>query len=125
MAVSAFSSMRDIVPRYVRRLLPLGGLVSGRSITKAIDRAGQRAGFDPDLASPVAAIARTDASVLLLHGTLDQRVPASHSAAIRDAAAGACELKLIDGATHLSIMAGESGQTVIREAADWFDRLEP
>jgi pimeloyl-ACP methyl ester carboxylesterase len=48
-AVASFSSLRSVIPRYVRLFFPVRGwFMSEGQIQAAIDRAAERAGFDPD-----------------------------------------------------------------------------
>jgi alpha-beta hydrolase superfamily lysophospholipase len=112
-AVAPFVSLRRIVPEYTPLPLP-------RSfVDSCVDEAGAEGGFDPDAASPLGAIARTKAPVLLLHGDADERIPIAHSREL--AAAGHAELIVVPGATHESI----GGASELRDRAiPWLvDRL--
>jgi pimeloyl-ACP methyl ester carboxylesterase len=67
-AVAPFGSLRGVVPHYVEHYLPLvGRLVPDAFIQEGVDQAGALAGFDPDEASPLRAISRTRAQILLSH----------------------------------------------------------
>jgi pimeloyl-ACP methyl ester carboxylesterase len=96
-AIAPFASLRSVVPGYAPVPLP-ASFVSG-----AIDIAGREGGFDPDQASPVVAIARSNAPVLLIHGQDDHRIPAWHSQLILAARRENTELLLVAGAGHQSI----------------------
>jgi pimeloyl-ACP methyl ester carboxylesterase len=96
-AIAPFASLRSVVPGYAPVPLP-ASFVSG-----AIDIAGREGGFDPDEASPVLAIARSNAPVLLIHGQDDRRIPAWHSQLILAARRDNTELLLVAGAGHQSI----------------------
>jgi pimeloyl-ACP methyl ester carboxylesterase len=76
-------------------------------VTAAIARAGERAGFPPSEASPVAAAARIHVPVLLIHGAADDETPCRHSQHIFDALAGAKRLLLVPGAGHNDVLARE------------------
>jgi pimeloyl-ACP methyl ester carboxylesterase len=106
-AIAPFASLRSVVPAYAPVPLP-ASFVSG-----AIDMAGREGGFDPDEASPVLAIARSRAAVLLIHGLDDHRIPAWHSKLILAAGRGHTELFLVPGAGHRSI----ASDPVIRDRA--------
>jgi pimeloyl-ACP methyl ester carboxylesterase len=106
-AIAPFASLRSVVPGYAPVPLP-PSFVSG-----AIDIAGREGGFDPDAASPVLAIARSNAPVLLIHGQDDHRIPAWHSQLILAARRDNTELLLVAGAGHRSI----ADDPVIREHA--------
>ena len=112
-AVAPFMTLRAVVPGYTPVPLPAS------FVDRCIDEAGARAGFDPDLASPLAAIGKTRAPVLLIHGRADERIPFSHSEQLAAAAQGHAELVLVPGARHESIMNDVTG--VIRTRAPrWF-----
>jgi len=102
--VTPFSSMRAVVPNYVRMYAPLGlgrwmwpGLVN-----KAVDRAGRMADFDPDEADTQRKLAELDMPVLLIHGDADEHVDLQHSL-ILDRCAPHARLSVVAGADHFSI----------------------
>ena len=122
-SVCGFTSMRDVTPRVVRMYAPgLGWLLLDSSIQRAVTEAGRIGGFDPDAASPLTAIARTKAQVLLIHGKKDVKIPPAHSQRLHAAAAGNSRLVLLDEHDHDSILAGDSAGLVLRESVAWFDR---
>lgn len=104
---------------------PIGWLLLDRSISRAVTEAGRIANFDPDQASPLAAIAKTTAQVLLIHGRDDSKIPPSHSQRLHGTAPQHSRLILLDGHSHDSILAGDSGGQVLREAREWFERWLP
>lgn len=116
-AIAPFASLREVVPEYA--LLPFpGSFVDG-----AIDLAGKRGGFNPDEASPVLAIARTRAPVLLIHGEDDNRIPPWHSKLIYEAGRTHAKLVLVPDADHASIA---DDPVVVDRAPAWFlDHLSP
>ncbi|MEO0586781.1 MAG: alpha/beta fold hydrolase [Planctomycetota bacterium] len=115
--VATFSSMRAIVPRYVRRYSPLGigHLLDEADIQAAIDDAGSRAAFDPDAADSAAALAADDVPTLIFHGSADTHIPPAHARALDDAAPNS-RLILLDGATHHTVFAAPHFDTVFAES---------
>jgi pimeloyl-ACP methyl ester carboxylesterase len=122
-SVCGFTSMRDVTPGVVRMYAPppVKWLLLESTIRRAVTEAGRVGGFDPDAASAVDAIRRTDAQVLLIHGKLDRKIPPRHSERLHAAAPDHSRLILLDGETHDSILAGDAGGVVLRESAAWFD----
>ncbi|HEY4013918.1 MAG TPA: alpha/beta fold hydrolase [Polyangiaceae bacterium] len=114
-AVSPFASLRAVVPGYLPLRLPAA------FVDRAIARAGVRGGFDPDAASPVDAIARTRAPVLLIHGAKDVRIPPWHSERIHAAGRDHSELVLVDGEGHDTVP-GARATHLAERAADWFGK---
>lgn len=121
-SVCGFTSMRDVTPRVVRMYTPIvGWFLLDSTVQKAVTESGRIAGFDPDQASPLDAIRRTDARVLLIHGREDKKIPPSHSERLHAAAADHSRLLLLDHEGHDSILAGDAGGNVMRETLGWFD----
>ena len=114
-AVAPFATLRDVVPGYT--VLPLPAAF----VARVIDRAGTLGGFDPDAASPLDAIGRTRAPVLLVHGRADARIPPSHSQRIHAAAPDHSELVLVDGAGHDGVTGAPAARLAQRSLA-WFAR---
>ncbi len=121
-AVAPFANMRDVAPRYTRIFRPVfGWLISDREYQQAITEAGQRAGYNPDDASPETAIARVTAPVLVVHGESDFIVPADHARRIHANSDDNDELLLVAGAGHFSIWMDFKG--IVRDRSiDWFNR---
>jgi len=121
-AVASFSSLRTAIPRYVRLFLPVfGWFMSEGQIRAAIDRAAERAGFDPDGADVGEAMARVRAPVLLIHGKGDWLIPPYHSQTLFRAGNPSTELVLLDGYGHNSIFRDSRGE-VKKESREWFAR---
>lgn len=115
--VATFTSLRDVTPLYLRRLVPgVGRLVTSGQIDEALERAGREAGFDPREAAPVRAVARTHARLLLVHGADDGNIPVSHARALHQAAGRRSQLLVIPGADHATVM---GHPRVTRAVLDW------
>jgi pimeloyl-ACP methyl ester carboxylesterase len=110
-AIAPFASLRAVVPGYLPFKLP------NAFVNHCIDAAAAAAGFDPDCASPVDAISRTRAAVLLIHGEADDRIPWWHSKLIAAAARGPVELVTVPSADHVSI---QSADVVANRSLEWF-----
>ena len=115
-AIAPFASLAEVVPGYTPVPLP------DVFIAGAIALAGTMGGFDPARASPLLAIARTRAPVLLVHGTADTDIPPRHSQELHAAAPDHSEVYLVDGATHDTIGADPSGE-LRRRAVAWLAPL--
>jgi pimeloyl-ACP methyl ester carboxylesterase len=119
-AVAPFSSLRMVVPEYLHRLVPaIAWLIPDVSIDRALARAGRLADFDPARSSPLEAIARARAQVLLVHGRQDRNIPCSQSEALHARAPSHSQLLLLDGEDHLTIAADRRGR-VWAAALPWF-----
>jgi pimeloyl-ACP methyl ester carboxylesterase len=123
-SVCGFTSMREVTPGVVRMYAPtpVKWLLCNSSIQRAVTEAGTIGGFDPDKASAIDAIRKTDAPVLLIHGKLDRKIPPAHSERLHAAAPDHSRLVLLDRENHDSILTGDSGGMVLRESTAWFDR---
>lgn len=121
-SVAAFATMIEEVPCFMR-----GGsriprwLVTDAQIQTAITQAGKLASFDPAEASPLAAIGRIRAPVLLLHGECDAKTPAEQARRLWAAAGASSELRIVPGAGHDRFFRDHAG-LIARETREWFDR---
>jgi pimeloyl-ACP methyl ester carboxylesterase len=130
-SVSAFARMREQVAHAAKVVAPAPARwllvpTAGR-MQSIIDRAGYIAGFDPDDASPLAVIGRSDAPILLIHGTGDTWIPFDNAQRLYDVAAatrenGQARLQAINGAEHAGVLHGSANQTVVRESLIWLSR---
>ena len=121
-AVAPFTSLHDVVPRYVRLFLPVWGwFVSRRAIRKAVLGAGIRGGFDPELANPLEAIRRAEGRTLLIHGEDDFLIRRSHSERLHAARPDRSELLLVPGVGHHGVFRDPDGK-VSGAAMTWFER---
>jgi pimeloyl-ACP methyl ester carboxylesterase len=99
-AVAPFASLRDIVPVYTPRTVPVvGWLVPHFVQMRTVDVAGRLGGFDPDAASPRAAARATKTPILLIHGRDDTTVPLGQSQLIADGAPNVT-LTVLDAQDH-------------------------
>jgi pimeloyl-ACP methyl ester carboxylesterase len=109
-AIAPFSSLRTVVPGYVDHYLPvLGHFVPQSLVRQGIDQAGLLGNFDPDAANPLAAISRTRAQVLLIHGLADAHIAAAQSIALQQAAPTHSEIVLVKDDDHFSIVGDRTG----------------
>jgi pimeloyl-ACP methyl ester carboxylesterase len=124
-AVASFTRLREVARLYLRRyLLGLAPLIPRDELERRVDQAGREAGFDPDQASPLDAIRRSRAAILLLHGAADRSIPADHSRELYAAASAPKRLVVIAGEGHNSVMADRRG--ILRaEAMRWLARFFP
>jgi len=121
-AVSSFSTLRDVVDDYRRKYLPgVLSVIPSAWFQGAVDEAGRIAQFDPDRIAPLRAVSRSSAALLLIHGTADTQVPLRHSQALFGAATGNARLVTVAGAEHAA-MPGDSTGVVRRETLAWFDQ---
>ena len=119
-AVAPFATMHDEVFHYARQFFPRWWL-SDDFIERAIASAGREAGFNPQDANPLLAIAKTDAHVLLIHGRADKKISYHDSEALHAVARDHSELVLLDGEDHDSISRDRNGVVALR-SQEWFDR---
>ena len=121
-AVSSFSTLRDVVNDYRHKYLPgVLSVIPSAWFQGAVDEAGRIAQFDPDRIAPLRAVSRSSAALLLIHGTADTQVPLWHSEALFGAATGNARLVTVAGAEHAA-MPGDSTGVVRRETLAWFDQ---
>ena len=121
-AVSAFSTLREVVNDYRHKYLPAAlNMISGAGFQGAVDEAGRIAQFDPDRIAPLRAVRQSSAALLLIHGTADTQVPLRHSQALFRAAGGHARLVTVAGAEHAAMPSDSTG-VVRRETLAWFDQ---
>lgn len=121
-AIAPFGSLRAVVPDYVENYLPLlGRLIPDSFVQGAVDQAGLLGSFDPEAASPVSAISRTRAGVLLIHGALDRHIPVQHSRTIYSMAPHHSRLIVVEREDHDSITTDRTG-TIAGHGMAWLRR---
>ncbi len=124
-AVAAFSRLHDAVGEAAQSRLPgAARYVDARWVEETLREAGREGAFDTRAADAVAAIERTRAMVLLVHGDADEFVQAKHSVALHRAGWRHSQIVLVKGADHADVARDERG-TVTRLAVDWFGRWLP
>ena len=119
--VSAFSTMRGVLPAFNRGLLgPLHGLVGVWGYDRIVNAAGDAGGFDPDQSDARLAIARTGAPVLIMHSSNDRHVPPQNARDLADAGGVRSKLLLFDGPGHFKFGMKDAGAVRAAMLA-WFD----
>ncbi|MCL2639222.1 MAG: alpha/beta fold hydrolase [Phycisphaerales bacterium] len=123
-AVASFSSLHEEAPHFARTILPIPGLfLSDKDYENIIAEAGRIAKFNPADASPVDAITKTKARVLLIHGKSDLVTKPDHSQRIHAASKGGgenTELKVLPHLGHMAV-SFELSQKVLQLTREWFD----
>ena len=120
-SVAPFATMQDEVPYFIRHSSRVPRwFIADETITRAIDDAGKLAGFDPKQASPLAAIQRTQAHVLLIHGEPDEKTPVEHSRQLHAAAPGLSQLMLIPSAEGHDLFFRDRDGAIARATQAWF-----
>jgi pimeloyl-ACP methyl ester carboxylesterase len=103
-AISAFASMRELIPAYLHWALgSFARVIPASSVQAAIRSAGNLAGFDPNRACARCVAARVRAAVLLIASRADERTPYQQSERLRDALGPRAVLRLIDHAQHVDV----------------------
>jgi pimeloyl-ACP methyl ester carboxylesterase len=121
-AVSSFSTLREVMNDYRRKYLPAAlNMIPSSWFQSVVDEAGRIAAFDPDRIAPLRAVGQSAAALLLIHGTADTQVPLRHSQALFGAAIGNARLLTVTGAEHAA-MPGDGTGMVRRETLAWFDQ---
>jgi pimeloyl-ACP methyl ester carboxylesterase len=114
-AISTFSDLRSIVQE--RAPWPLRGRLADR----ALQRAGEIGGFDPQRASPLEAAPRIRSPVLLVHGADDRATSLAHSQRLDAALRAPHRLLTVPGAGHDGVLAAPGTWETI---AAWLARIE-
>jgi pimeloyl-ACP methyl ester carboxylesterase len=120
-AVAPYATLRESVPHFTKLLLPVPwAFLSDADFAAVMKRAEGIAGFEIDAASPLAAITRTRARVLLIHGDADAITLATSSERLHAAAPDHTELRILRGEGHLDLAFDAFG-TLQPVARGWFD----
>ncbi|HET9315172.1 MAG TPA: alpha/beta fold hydrolase [Vicinamibacteria bacterium] len=106
-AQSSFSSLAEIA----RDRAPW--FATAREVDRALKIAGEKGGFDPAAASPVAAAAGIRVPVLLIHGRDDRETRPDHSRRIEAALAAPKRMIVVAGAGHDDTLRGDSVWTEV------------
>jgi pimeloyl-ACP methyl ester carboxylesterase len=94
--------------------------MTDRSLLLAVEKGAHLAGFNPNDASPLAAITRTKAPVLLIHSRDDELVPVAHSIRLHQAAPDHSKLILVEHQSHFT-MWFESINLIRKSSIEWLD----
>lgn len=120
-AIAPFNNMRQEVSHFAYATIPFSRkLMADETVQQAINRAGQIARYDPDLASADLAISQTSAPILLMHGDEDGLVPSENSAQLAWAGSGNVSFVQMPGLGHHGIWFDREGD-VKRLTRQWFD----
>jgi hypothetical protein len=105
-AEDPFADLREVSYDYAGlHMWPMLGKTLFRPATIfALDALAKTGRFDPDEVSPEKAVAARPFPVLLICGTQDRTIPCRHAERIYEAASGARELWIVDGAGHASAL---------------------
>jgi hypothetical protein len=114
-AVATFSDLRSVATERA----PF--FATKAEIDAAFKLAEKEGSFKVDDVSPVAAAARIQAPVFLIHGKADKDTPPWHSEAVYKALAGPKRLLLVPGAVHNNALNG----SVWPEIDAWVDQVIP
>ena len=124
-AVAPYSSLRDAASHVIRTRIPGANyLAADQWIDQTIREAGRQGGFDWQKANPTAAIQRTDAMVLLVHGDADNFVQPYHSMFLHRAARDHSRVALVTEADHHDLAEDKIG-TAASLALSWFNHWIP
>ena len=121
-AISPFSSLREAAQDAAPFVLGNWKfLFSRRDIDDAVTRGAARAHFNANDASPLAAIRKTSAPVLLIHGKKDDLLLPANSQRLHDAAPDHSRLVLVDNGDHIRLWL-TAYELIHRESVEWFRR---
>ncbi|MEM9913948.1 MAG: alpha/beta fold hydrolase [Planctomycetota bacterium] len=121
-SISAFSSMRGVLPTFAKAQLGgFSGLVGIWGYDAMVDAAGKAGGFDPDRSDARLAMAKTEAYVLLMHSNADLHVPVENARDLAYAGGGRVKLVLFEDADHYSFGVQDATR-VRRTALRWFNQ---
>lgn len=118
-SVSPYTTMREVVPLMVRKLVP-ESRISDEKMQKLIDRAGKKAKFDPDDADCLTAIGKTRTPILLFSGEWDMICPIEHARRLHKAAPKHSKLIELNYTGHITAGVDLFGE-VRTESIKWFN----
>ena len=121
-ALEPFATLRAAVRDFAPVVLGGWSFLAPRPVLRAATNAAAAlAGFDPDDASPLAAMPHVAGRVLLMHGTADRHLPPRHSERLHAAAPDRSELYLVEGDGHLTLWVRHLAEVRPR-VTEFFDR---
>lgn len=94
-------------------------MFSDKEIDKAIELSGKMAGFDPAQASPINAIAKTKAPVLIFHSRSDELVSYQQSERLHAAAPDHSKLVLFENQSHFWMWLNSLNE-ISNQSVAWF-----
>jgi pimeloyl-ACP methyl ester carboxylesterase len=122
-AVAPFATLRQEASYFGRRLVPIPGLfLSDADYNHLLDVMGKNGRFNPDDASPLAAITQTRAHIRLFAGTDDQIVNPDSSRQLAAANPDRTLLTLFPGKGHYDLCLDFAG-TLRPPTQAWFDQF--
>jgi pimeloyl-ACP methyl ester carboxylesterase len=121
-ALEPFCTLRDAVTDFAPVVLGHFTFLASPGVLSAVTHAAAaQAGFRAEQASPLRAIQKTDAPVLLVHGTDDHHLYPDHSIRLHQAAMEHSDLYMVEGANHLTLWIHDL-PTVREKVTSWLDR---
>jgi pimeloyl-ACP methyl ester carboxylesterase len=117
-AVAPYTDLTSVVPSFMRVFMPVyGWMVDEQTVTKLVDDAAARAGFDPADTDTVTAIAQVRVPVLLIHGSADWLVPLDMSRRLAEAAPPGSKFVELPYTGHFGAMLSDEPE---RLSIAWF-----
>jgi pimeloyl-ACP methyl ester carboxylesterase len=124
-AVAPYASFHKAASEAMRaRVSAVRRFASQEWIDRTIREAGRVGGFDSESTDPIAAIQRTHAMVLMIHGDSDTFVEPYHSELLHRAASDHSGLAIVPGAEHHDL-AGANSESATSLALSWFNQWLP
>jgi fermentation-respiration switch protein FrsA (DUF1100 family) len=118
-AESAYADLQRAAEHRLRRMFGLPGPLAQLAATNGKWYARSVYGLNFDNASPLEAIRRLHAPILLIHGLADDRTPPEHSRLLAAANPGITRLWLVPNAVHCGAYAA-APQEFQRQVLEWF-----
>ncbi len=118
-AVAPYTSMRDVVRHVIQSYLPIRKLTDAECDT-LIAQAGEIGRFDPNDADTLAALERTEAPTLIVHGKWDAVIPHAQSERLAEVAGRRGKLVSLAYTGHVGAYF-DVGDRIRRASTEWFD----
>jgi pimeloyl-ACP methyl ester carboxylesterase len=120
-AVAPFATLREAAPYFGRHVMPVpGAFLSDGDYARLLEAMGKEGHFNPDDASPLAAIGKTGAHIRLFAGADDKIVSPTAAKELAAADPERTELTVVAGKGHLELCLDWFGQLHGPTRA-WFD----
>lgn len=117
-AIAPFANVRELLPLYAKQI-GINWAITDSQMDAGFAKAVELAQCDLSQADPSAAITKTQAHVLLIHGRDDANIPCEHSQRLAAAAGDRARMILVDHEDHNTICADRTG-VIHREMLAWF-----